>query len=322
MTDFCEPLLIQAEHFDDLFFGAVREIDEYPEYVCEPRGQKIKETLVSTLVLKNPRARLLNNKARDPQYGFAVGEFLWYWSGRRDLEMMLYYNKRMKDFSDDGMTLNSAYGYLIKDFHYPVPSFTEDGAPTWHVQWNSCRKTLVDDPDTRRALLIVNQPKHNVLAAFKGSKDVPCTLSLQFFIRNNKLHLHTNMRSNDAVWGLTYDLFSFTLMQEMMLLELRAGGMSDLELGYYYHTAGSLHIYERHFSMAQEVVKEYLNPGYTAAIPMHPIVIGEVPRLLEFEEALRKGKVLQNDSSQFTGGIRWMAEQLESQRRKRDAESK
>ena len=318
MTDFCEPLLIQAEHFDDLFMSAVREIDEYPEYICEPRGQKIKETLVSTLVLKNPRARLLNNKARDPQYGFAVGEFLWYWDGRQDLETMLYYNKRMKDFSDDGHTINSAYGHIIKDRKFPVSSFTEDGGPTFHNQWNSCRKTLVDDHDTRRALLIINQPLHNVKAAFRGSKDVPCTLSLQFFIRADKLHLHTNMRSNDAVWGLTYDLFSFTLLQEMMLNELRAGGMEDLELGYYYHTAASLHIYERHFTMAQEVVKEYLSPGYTAAVPMEPIAYREIPLLLKFEEALREGRIPEYDSTQFTGGTRWMAEQLESQRRKRN----
>lgn len=299
-----------ANTFDTLFAKAVGRINQKPQYICSPRGQKIKEAIAPTLILTNPRARLLANPARDVKYGFGAGEFIWYFTGRNDLEMMLYYNKRMRDYSDDGKTLNSAYGFR---FRMPM----ETGAPN---QWEIAKRTLLKDPDTRRALILINEPFDQYEAELHGSKDVPCTLSLQFFIRENKLHLHAHMRSNDAFWGLTYDLFSFTLFQECMLLELQIAGMKDLELGEYVHTAGSLHIYERHFGMADSVLETYLDERFQQAAPMEPLSLGGLSLLIEEEEALRTGKVAQIDEAQFDGGARWMAQQLNAHRRQRDAE--
>ena len=87
-----------------------------------------------------------------------------------------------------------------------------------------------------------------------GNKDVPCTLTMHWFIRENKLHLIVNMRSNDIILGFTNDVFQFTMMQEAMMLRLRET-YPDLELGNYYHNAGSMHIYDRHFEMAQSIIK-------------------------------------------------------------------
>ena len=310
-----------GDNFDELYMRVLHDINEHPEYETAPRGMKIRETIAPTLVLLDPRARLLANPAREANYGFAVGEFIWYLLGKNDLETMIYYNKRMKDFSDDGRTLNSAYGFRTRfvDNVYDINKAV--------TQWDACRKTLIDDPDSRRALLIINRAEDNTKAAMLGSKDVPCTLSLQFFIRRplmegqpRRLVLHAHMRSNDAVWGLTYDLFSFTLLQELMLNELRIYGMEDLELGEYIHTAGSLHIYERHFEMASAVVQNYLSPGFKAAAPMEPIANPELAVLAKQEEALRTGRVAKLDEACFGGGVRWMAERLNEHRRKRDDE--
>jgi thymidylate synthase len=251
----------------------------------------------------------LSSKARDANYGFAVGEFLWYWQGRQDLEMMLYYNKRMKDFSDDGKTLNSDYGWRMKkDYNYDRPM----------TQWDVVKKTLIDDPDSRRALIIINGPHDQCEAAVFGSKDVPCTLSLQFFIRDNKLVLHSHMRSNDAVWGLTYDLFSFTLFQECMLLELKKfKQLKDLELGNYYHTAGSMHVYERHFDMMEKIVKEQI----VETPSMEPISsLDYLDVLCVEEEMLRTKKIDYIETAKYDGSLKWMAEQLNTHREKRDAE--
>lgn len=309
------PPTFYGSHFDDLFAGLAMDLSKNPQFVCSPRGQKIKEALAVTIALENPRARVLNLKARDAQYGFAVGEFLWYWAGKNDLDTLLYYNKRAGQFSDDGKTVNSAYGARLREWRM---KYRNDDP--YLSQWEVCRNTLLKDQDSRRAVLIINNEWDQYKAETRGSKDVPCTLSLQFFIRDGFLDLHVHMRSNDAVWGLTYDLFSFTLFQEMMYWELICAGLTDLKLGAYYHTAGSMHIYERHFAMAEEVAKEYLAPGFHPAVPMDPIDLTEMGRLVEYEEALRTRRVEPNGSSQFSGGVRWMAEQLEAHRRKRDAE--
>jgi thymidylate synthase len=305
-----------GHNFDNLFMRVASYVHDHPDFESAPRSMKVKEVLACTLVLDNPRARLLLPSTRkDVTYGFGVGEFLWYWTGKQDLETMLYYNKRMKDFSDDGKTLNSAYGFRMKS-RFPISGIPDE------AQWTMCKAELLRDNDSRRALILINEKDDQVIAHFKGTKDVPCTLSLQFFIRENKLHLHAHMRSNDVYWGLTYDLFSFTLMQEMMMLELRAAGMKNLELGNYYHTAGSLHIYERHFAeasqLSERVFNVYTKPEVIA--PMEPVSLDEMGRLVEYEEALRTGKAKPDGSAGFTGGVRWMAEQLEHHRRKRDQE--
>jgi thymidylate synthase len=304
-----------SNSMDGIFKALVETISEDPRFVCSPRGQKVKEILACTFELTDPRRRVVWNPARETNHGFACGEFLWYWQGRQDLEMMLFYNKRMKDFSDDGKTLNSAYGHRLKNVQGrselgPIPS-----------QWETCVKTLNDDPDSRRAVMLINRPMDEVTAAYVGSKDVPCTLSLQFFIRDGKLNLHTVMRSNDVMWGLTYDAFSFTMFQECMLLDLeRIPKFKDLGLGSYYHTAGSMHMYERHFEQAKRII----------AVPDEEIVRYEEPmagltsledldRLCKEEELIRTQKRY-IDTLDYNGTLNWMAGRINSNRCKRDME--
>jgi hypothetical protein len=68
------------------------------------------------------------------------------------------------------------------------------------------------------------------------------------------------MRSNDAVFGYCNDVFNFCLFQQMMLNELKMRGLS-VSLGSYYHSAGSMHIYERHFPLMEKVCKEMNGNG-------------------------------------------------------------
>ena len=306
----------QGEDFDELFREVVRDIYKYPEYECKPRGQVVREIIAPNLVLLNPRARILASPERAADYGFGVGEFFWYWLGKQDVESMLYYNKRMGQFSDNGFTLNSAYGHRTRKQTFTVDT-PEYGYST---QWDAVKRTLLEDPDSRRAILIIGKAEDYTIGAYQPSKDLPCTLSLQFFIRENKLCLHTTMRSNDAFWGLTYDLFSFTLLQECLMLELQRAGMKDLDLGFYSHTAGSLHIYDRHFTQASVIADTYLKIGSVSAEPMLPLSLEELASLAEQETDLRTGKVAEIGETQFSSGVRWMAERLNIHRRKRNAE--
>ena len=306
--------------FDELMCDLVYDVAHYPDFTCRPRDQEIKEILCQRLVLSNPRNRIIHSEARNPNYGFAVGEFLWYWHGSNSLEELEYYNKRAAQFSDDGKTVNSAYGYRLKFWKL---SHDEDSS-----QWSTCIKTLVEDPDSRRAVLHINDPRDQHRAVTCGSKDVPCTLSLQFFIRENKLHLHVVMRSNDIFWGLTYDLFSFTLFQECMLLELRKHGMENLELGRYFHTAGSMHIYARHYDMATKMFVEYvkrftdLPRGEAWLAPqMEPLEsLEDLDKLMVLEEKLRLDKVIGGLPAPTGGAGLWMLSQLYEHRKKRDDE--
>lgn len=193
----------------------------------------------------------------------------WYLRGTNRLDIISYYSRRYRQFSDDGMTLYGAYGRRL---------FTNE--LTGSVQWQAALRCLQRDPDTRQAVLHLHLPQ-DLLA---DTKDVPCTCYLQFFIRENRLEMIVNMRSNDIIWGTAYDVFSFTMMQEIMARQLR------LEVGPYMHFAGSMHIYDRHLQMAEEILSE--RPYRTFEMPRMP----EDPwkglhELLRTEEELRTSGV-------------------------------
>lgn len=215
---------IRGEGINDAWLRVIKALSENgKEYA--PRGRRIKELLNVSVEIENPKKRILSTPIRKISLPFAFGELLWYLSANNKVEPMEYYSKMMKSFSDDGETLNSAYGYRIFGKHKDLP----------FDQWQFVVDKLKEDPDSRQAIIHLHTPNN------KPTKDEVCTLTLQFFIRNGKLDMVVNMRSNDIIWGFTYDVFSFTTFQELMANEL------GVDVGKYFHNAGSMHIYEKDY---------------------------------------------------------------------------
>lgn len=182
-------------------------------------GEVVGEVINAITVIKDPTRNICKD-IRDMPMRYAVGEMLWYMSADNDLKSIQMYTKAWDRMSDDGETVNSNYGHCIKY------KFGFD-------QWLYVKNLLVSNSNTRQAVI------HIKTADNKPSKDVNCTVCLQFFIRNGKLYLTTYMRSNDLWMGFPYDVFQFTNMQVLMAMEL------GVEVGTYTHIAGSLHLYER-----------------------------------------------------------------------------
>lgn len=89
---------------------------------------------------------------------------------------------------------------------------------------------------SRQAVLTIFDANRDLTVA---TVDRPCTLSIQFFIRNNRLTTTVHMRSNDTYLGLPYDLHQFCVLHCMVAQIL------GVEPGAYHHFVGSLHAYER-----------------------------------------------------------------------------
>lgn len=183
-------------------------------------GEICGEVINAITEIKDPTKNILTSDIRKLSMRYAVGELLWYLSGNNSLKEIQKYTKNWDRMSDDGKTVNSNYGYCIKN------KFDFD-------QWEYVKNLLKKDPNTRQAVI------HIKTADNKESKDVNCTVCLQFLIRHDKLYLTVYMRSNDIWLGFPYDVFQFTCMQILMSMELGVG------LGTYTHVAGSLHLYAR-----------------------------------------------------------------------------
>ena len=171
---------------------------------------------------------------------YLFGELLWYFTGRNDLEFISKFSKFWKHLSDDGKTANSAYGYIMMKKH----GFN---------QINKIIQLLEKDPYSRRALININVPNRKVIE----TKDEPCTIALQFLIRNGKLNLTAMMRSNDIWLGTPYDVAFFTELQRYMAKRL------NVKSGTYTHFVVSLHLYDRNVEDVQKMIEfphsEYIN---------------------------------------------------------------
>src|SRR5579859_539239 len=184
-----------------------------------PRGLLTKELLHVTFELRNPRARLWFHPERKFSLPFACAEATLLFDPTNYVSTIAFFNQRMRRFSDDGVHLYGDYGKRIASY---LPDLV---------------RKLRNDPLTRQAIV----PILHIDDIRAETKDFPCTSTLHFLIRENKLHLFVSMRSNDLYWGTGYDVFVFTILQEILANEL------DIEMGSYYHTAHSLHVYEQHF---------------------------------------------------------------------------
>ena len=211
-------MLITADSADELFEKVVSALSDNPV-----EDSKIAYKLVNAnLQLTNPTKNTMCNCIRKMPLRYAIGELLWYNSCNPSWKAIYPYSKFWKGISDNGSTVNSNYGWCIRKKY-------------GFDQWEMVKKLLQENTNSRQAIIHIKEARNLI---DNPTKDLNCTIALQFLLRNNKLDFIVTMRSN-AIWlGLPYDLFNFTCMQIQMAMEL------GVDIGTYYHNAGSLHIYK------------------------------------------------------------------------------
>ena len=234
------------------------------------RGASHEMLGVSIRILK-PRARISRSENRGKPFS-AIGELLWYLSGSDRLDFIQAYVTEYRRDAVDGV-LEGAYGPRLVAMRGSVN------------QLDSIFNLLSTKPGSRRAVIQL----FNAEDIATEHKEIPCTTTLQFHLREGLLHMSVTMRSNDAYWGLPHDVFCFTMLQEMMACRLR------VELGEYHQYVGSMHVYERYLPQ----LDRYIEEGYqqTSEMPLMPAgdPFGLVDRLLTIEAKLRAGDDIDAD---------------------------
>lgn len=215
-----------STNIDDIYLTMCKDL------LKSPRVGNTRELNNVKLVLKDINKNIVSVRGLSPSYLF--GELLWYFNGDNSLNFISKFSPFWNNISDDGITCNSAYGYLMQ----------------LKYGFNQIEKVieiLEADPLSRRAKINLNAPNPNV----KETKDEPCTMSLHFMIRKNKLDCTVVMRSNDVWFGFPYDVAFFTTIQKYIARQLGVG------YGWYTHFAVSFHMYDRD---AEQIAKIVENP--------------------------------------------------------------
>lgn len=232
-----DNIIVKSKTLDEAWLTWFEKMKECSESIESRDGQVTAEVINAITVIDDPTKNIMNNDIRKLSLRYAIGEMLWYLSGNPELKAIQHYTKAWDRMSDDGETVNSNYGYIIKEAY----NFN---------QYEYCKQLLIKDKNSRQAIIHIKVPKNTLE---QPTKDLNCTVCLQFLIRENKLYCTTYMRSNDLWLGFPYDIFQFTCIQVRMAMEL------GLEIGSYTHIAGSLHMYKRDFDKAIERYKEENN---------------------------------------------------------------
>jgi thymidylate synthase len=265
-----------AESYTEIVKYVLQNGDE-----VSPRGQLTREITPATIVINNPRKRVADHPDRRLNYGFMIGELIWILQGKNDLSIT-HYNKQWANFSDDGNILNGAYGQRIFNWD-GGEAFVEsedkeisgETMPSVEIkeirvnQFMQVYNRLLNDSDSRQGTISLFDPAKD----FAPTKDVPCTNWMRFTIRNGKLNMLVGMRSNDLWWGYPYDVYNFTMLQEIM------AGLLGVEVGKYTHIADSLHLYEMHFEAAQKMINNEHTSVYNSFEPIDArLQLGELDK--------------------------------------------
>lgn len=238
------------------------------------------------LTYEKPLERTLFNAARDANPFFHVMEALWMLAGRDDVASVAYYAKQMKEYSDDGVVLNGAYGYRWRHA-------TRDAGLSTHVELEDFDQLdvivnhLKAQPESRRAVLQMWNVEDDLLKIGPGpdtSKDTCCNLSVMFSLRDalvnrvgatepcpfKVLDMTVTNRSNDLVWGaLGANYCHFSFLQEYMAARLGAG------VGVYNQFSNNMHVYDWNWKPEEWLADT--TPDYYAASRQAGVNIGHVP---------------------------------------------
>ena len=168
---------------------------------------------------------------------FALAEIIWFYVGSNELNPLSRFISNYDQYSDDGSTLNGAYGYRIQH------AFGFN-------QLESVINELEENPYSRRAVISLYGPSD--LQNTK-SLDIPCNISVLFKIRNNSLDITVYNRSNDLFKGLPYNLFLFRFLQYVVSRRL------NISIGIHRHVSDSVHLYESDISNVELILSQNVN---------------------------------------------------------------
>lgn len=260
-------MLVACEILDDVLRKLYPKLLAGANLVSTSRGNT--SEIVGVLIeIKRPRARLSRTETRGKPFT-CLGELLWYLSRDNRLDIISHYIPAYEDESEDRVTVHGGYGPRL---------FRQRGQD----QVCNVIDLLRVNPRSRRAVIQLFDAED----ISRRHREVPCTTTLQFMVRDERVHLLTTMRSNDAYKGLPHDVFCFTMLQEIVARSL------GYELGIYKHFVGSMHLYEIDLADAQQYIDEAVQP--TREMPAMPE--GDpwpsIRRVLDAEYRIRNGQTV------------------------------
>ncbi len=167
----------------------------------------------------------------------AATEIAWFLSGSQDVTFLRAHNVKIWNpfVEEDTNIVDAAYGYRWRQH------FGRD-------QIGLAVEALKANPSDRRVKISAWDPARDGLGV--PSKNVPCPCDFTFNIVSGKLHSTVLLRSSDIFVGLPYDVMGHALLTTLVANSI------GCEVGTLQMCLAHAHLYECHFEMALECLKQ------------------------------------------------------------------
>jgi thymidylate synthase len=199
------------------------------EFVTDKTGCQTVEILNASFIADKPFL------LRAPNEDYVRRELKWYRSQSLNVNSIEGKVPEIwKQVASDNGYINSNYGWCI---------YSKDNQD----QFDNVLDTLINDINSRRAVMIYTRPSMQYDYNSEGKNDFMCTNNVQYLYRNNQLHAIVNMRSNDAVFGYNNDYAWQKYVLGKLTASLSLFYRQPIIAGDIHWNAGSLHVYAQHF---------------------------------------------------------------------------
>jgi thymidylate synthase len=177
-----------------------------------------------SFTIEDPTQKVIKTPVRKFNQDYAEYEWHWYQNGNRDASEIAERAKIWKQMMVPGTTeVNSNYGYYWNYNNQLVKVIDE----------------LKRNKETRRAIVV-----HYILHEIDRYKyDTPCNDVLNFYIKDDKLHMTVFARSIDLVFGFCNDQYTFAKLME------HVSRKTKYPVGQMHWFITNLHVYPRHYEM-------------------------------------------------------------------------
>lgn len=236
--------IITADNIDSLVRQGVEHIFANGERINARAGSGL-QAYDTTYVLTRPTARV--HTLRSPESVlYLARELQAYFIGSQDVEDGLAQASSFwRSLCNPDGTVNSNYGY------YTFRQQTPDGVS----QFDWVRKCFAKNRDTRKALITINGIEHKT-----GTKDFPCTVGMQFFLRGNTMICEVLSRSTDVITGLPYDMGFFSFVNELLAGVVSKDLGEEIKPGYTAMRTNFTQIYDKTASKAKHILTSSPDP--------------------------------------------------------------
>jgi hypothetical protein len=233
-------------NFQEAFVNIASTIIEIPEFKTTSRIGDVHEITSLSYEVSDLKSFQFEDKSIGRlDYNYASTFYDWMIGGCTDNKIILRdypaTAKFMEKPKSEGLpeNFNTFYGPRILE------------------QLPHIKKELIDNPNTRRAVISILDKDDVLLLDKDESLEFPCCDSATFFIREEKLNLHLHMRSQNMGQVAKLDMYLWGRFTNELAKEL------NREVGKFTSSVVSAHVFEKDFNYLKTFSPKSLGNAYT-----------------------------------------------------------